>query len=134
MSVTLVCGPPCAGKSTHVEQHAKPDDLILDLDAIAQQFGSPNTHTHKREYVEQANAWMGATLDAVAAGQFPDRDVWVVRCLPDRGERDEWAAWLGADVVLINAEPDVLLARAALRPHQWVTERAIRSWIGRFTP
>jgi predicted kinase len=33
--VTLVYGPPCAGKSTFVQERALPGDVVLDFDVIA---------------------------------------------------------------------------------------------------
>jgi predicted kinase len=32
--ITIVCGPPGAGKTTYVAEHARRGDLILDLDRI----------------------------------------------------------------------------------------------------
>lgn len=42
--VTLICGPPVAGKTTLAKRLAQPGDLILDLDTIAKQLGSPTHH------------------------------------------------------------------------------------------
>ncbi|WP_165683056.1 AAA family ATPase, partial [Mycobacteroides abscessus] len=35
MTLYLVTGPPAAGKSTWVRQHAKHGDITIDYDAIA---------------------------------------------------------------------------------------------------
>jgi HNH endonuclease len=32
--LTIVCGPPAAGKSTYVAAHKKPWDIVIDLDEI----------------------------------------------------------------------------------------------------
>jgi AAA domain len=38
--VWLICGPPASGKSTYVETHRGPGDLVIDIDRIARQtFG-----------------------------------------------------------------------------------------------
>lgn len=44
--VTVVSGPPCAGKSTYVTTHATPGDLVVDYDQLAEALGSPDTHDH----------------------------------------------------------------------------------------
>jgi predicted kinase len=33
--ITIVTGPPCGGKSTHIEENCKPGDIIIDMDRIA---------------------------------------------------------------------------------------------------
>ena len=50
---TVVTGPPCGGKSTHVREHAKPGDLIVDLDLIALALSHNQTRTH--EHTEEAS-------------------------------------------------------------------------------
>jgi len=44
--ITIVAGPPAAGKTTYVQQNMGPNDLVIDLDAIAQAIGSHNSHGH----------------------------------------------------------------------------------------
>lgn len=37
--LTIVCGPPRAGKNTYVEENRAPDDIIVDLDLIMARKG-----------------------------------------------------------------------------------------------
>ena len=48
MTVTVVAGPPCSGKTHHVRTNAGPDDLVIDWDEIAVRLGSPRSHIHSR--------------------------------------------------------------------------------------
>jgi len=126
VTITLVCGPPCAGKTTYVEQHAQPDDLVVDLDHLAQLLGSPRSHGHPRPIRHRAEAWLLELCDEVAAGMHPS--AWIVRTLPDPAQRAEWAAWLNAQVVVLDAPDDVLIDRAQQRPWPGATIDAIRWW------
>lgn len=53
-SVTLVCGPPCSGKSTHVARHAQPGDLIVCFDQYATYTPSP------ADTVTETGMWLHA--------------------------------------------------------------------------
>lgn len=37
-------GPPCAGKTTYVDQHRGPEDVVIDFDRIAHALGYPTEH------------------------------------------------------------------------------------------
>lgn len=41
MHVTLVSGPPGAGKSTWIREHRTPGAVVVDFDALAVALGSP---------------------------------------------------------------------------------------------
>ncbi len=55
-SNTLITGPPSAGKSTHVDRHARPGDLIVCFDQFARRAGSRNRHRHIRDQRASAGA------------------------------------------------------------------------------
>lgn len=41
MILTVVTGPPCSGKTTHVATNRDIEDLVLDIDTLARAFGYP---------------------------------------------------------------------------------------------
>jgi AAA domain len=124
--LTVVTGPPCAGKTTYVRQHAKPGDIIVDFDLIAQALGSPVSHGHNGQLREvAAAAWAGAVRGAIAQHQA-GRRAWIVDARP-RPYRSEQYQRAGARLVHLEAEAAELHRRAdeAGRPalvHAWIDQ------------
>lgn len=46
MTLYLITGPPCSGKSTWVRERAKTGDIVVDLDRLALAITSENTQHH----------------------------------------------------------------------------------------
>lgn len=64
--LTVVVGPPCAGKSTYVRRMARTGDVAVDYDALAAALGSDRAHEAPR---------------AVADVAFHARDAAIARCI-----------------------------------------------------
>src|SRR4051812_27437058 len=95
--VTLIAGPPCAGKTTYAAAHARPADLILDQDVIG------------------ATA-MTRALRALAT--MTTGTAWVIRCCAGPARRLAFATSIRAtDTVLLTPDRATLVARAARRPN-----------------
>ncbi len=45
LPLTIVCGPPAAGKSTYIEAHRRPGDVVVDLDVIINEAGGGRDST-----------------------------------------------------------------------------------------
>lgn len=137
-SVTLVVGPPCSGKSTYVEQHAQPDDLVLCVDTFAQEAGSPVTHSHEGKYWQAGEKRFQELCDELNVQK--DITAWVIRSVPESEEREELALRIGAtSVIVLLPELYVAYERALNRadvPDIDVpaTIRAISSWFRRYRP
>lgn len=80
--ITLVCGPPGAGKSTYVQDHAQPADLIVDYDNIGHALGSPDRHTHTAIHTV-INAARNAVLTQIRRADHHARAVWIISTNPD---------------------------------------------------
>lgn len=133
MTVTLVCGPPCSGKSTYVRRHAKPADLVICHDLLAQAAGSKRQHNHELHYGQAAKL---AYAQAVASIPQHDGDVWVIRCAPEATRRGTLAEGIGADrVVVLLPSRGVVLARVRhTRRDVTTTQRVVMRWYSRYQP
>ena len=66
--IHVVTGHVCSGKSTYVRNHAKPGDIVIDMDRIALALsveGTPH-HDYPRHVVDVVRA---ARLEAMDAAQ-----------------------------------------------------------------
>lgn len=90
--VWLICGPPAAGKTTFVRANASKGDIIIDVDAIACEYGLGRKHP------SEATAML--LLDrnerlAALATEPPDRVAWVIICAASEELRQWWRKVLG---------------------------------------
>ena len=123
--VTLVCGPPCAGKTSWVREHAEPGDLVVDWDALAVALGSPHSHAHPaalRPFIAEARDAVTARLDRA----HNLRAAWIIATAPRQADRERLAP--GADVVLLATPEDECLRRARRDRRPRDTMDAIEAW------
>lgn len=71
-----VIGPPCSGKTTYVREHAGPEDVVVDVDALARALGSVEQFDHDDSHLTAAVV----ARDAVVAGFRPAAGctVWII--------------------------------------------------------
>lgn len=131
--VVLVCGPPAAGKSTWVAEHAAPGDRVIDLDAICRRLGSKDPHQHPQTILEQARRARAAEEALVA--RMTAGTAWVLRTMPEPDRRARHAAALGAtEVVVLTADPATAKARAQRDSRPAWTGAVIDRWWNRYRP
>ena len=66
--LTVVVGPPCAGKSTYIRRMARSGDVLIDYDALARALGSDRAHEAPPNVADAAYfaRQVGAELPALA--------------------------------------------------------------------
>lgn len=110
--ITVVAGPPCAGKSTYIRQRAVHGDVVIDMDRLASALGAVNVerqdHPASVRYVAKA-ARAAAIRAAIQAAASTGLRVWII---------DTWATqqqWARFDAKVVTIDPgiNVCLARAA---------------------
>lgn len=109
--VTLICGPPAAGKTTWVNARKRTGDTVIDLDDCKTRVGGRMWDTDRR-ILRRAIAYRDAMLRALAFAR--NGRAFVVIGGPTHEERDAWCAALGigpADVVILDTPADVCIER-----------------------
>jgi adenylate kinase family enzyme len=131
MALYVVVGPPGAGKTTYVQEHAQEGDVVIDMDRIASALtvSGVDTHQHGRTVRSVAHR---ARLTAISAAlRYVDRvDVYVIHTKP-RAEAMAKYARHGAMVITIDPGQDVVMQRVAEQrsdvaqdvAQQWYAER-----------
>lgn len=105
MGLTIVTGPPCAGKSTHVDEQRQPGDIVIDFDRIAVALGHDGNQVDFAEHGPHrliARVARAAALKAILANPLRDRTVWVVDTSP---ERWQLAAYRRAGATFVELDP-----------------------------
>ena len=117
--IHIITGPPCAGKSTYVREHAGEGDLRVDYDLIAQALGAVNSHAAEGAVKQAAfDAREGAIR---AALRYRDAESWIIHTTPSE-EHMKLYEDAGADVVELDPGYDVCMERAKRdgRPRQTI--------------
>lgn len=129
--VTLVCGPPAAGKTSWACSRAGPGDQVIDLDEICRSLGSRSTHDHPRHIKRMAERVRQSLEDH--ASDHPGQ-TFVIRTLPRATDRAAAAERLGARVVVLATPADEAIGRARADGRPEWTEQAIRQWWENYEP
>lgn len=116
MTVYLVCGAPCSGKSTWIAQHAKRGDVICDVDAIYSAISGQDAHDADLHVHEIALSLKERLLDAVRDRVgFEDAYVTSIVNTCEKIHADMERV-MADELVLIDTPYDVCMERASERP------------------
>jgi 5-methylcytosine-specific restriction endonuclease McrA len=137
--LTIVCGAPASGKSHYVREHARPGDLVLDLDAIVHELSGEPMHSWSRDRwlamaLRKRNAMLGELSKQPA---WPA--AWLIVSEPKAEHRAWWAQTMKPKaIIVIEADEQACMAHAAhdadrdqhhtmLMVRRWWTEYTRRS-------
>ena len=132
--LTLLFGPPAAGKSTYVKAHAGERDIIVDSDIEATRLGIDRYTTNNSERVRILKA-RNAALRRLSIQAAPG--AWFSGIGDKERIRRHWDQYLKPARILILATPaEVCIARikASDRTHKDRQIEAVANWHREFAP
>lgn len=130
--LTIVCGAPASGKSTYVEQHACPDDLVIDLDVIAAGLSGQSLHGWDRAKwltpaIRARNEMLGDIMRPTT--RWPR--AWLIASEAKAENRQWWADTMRPErIIVMETQPAECMARVRAdraRPRESTFE-AIGKW------
>lgn len=127
MTLYVVTGPPCAGKSTWVRQRAKVGDIVVDLDRIALALTAESCEHHAYpNHVRMAAMQVRKSAVAVAMTHARRGQSYIIHAKPPKAARAAYKR-MGAIWVNLTAPMPVLMERAMRErpPHVW---RILETW------
>jgi hypothetical protein len=119
--ISIVTGAPCSGKSTYIREHAKPGDVVIDLDPLSRALtiGAEDGH-FVPEYIGHiaVGARNGAVKRALRLREQRDGvDVYIVHTAPKPADLAIYRSFR-CNIVNLDPGKEVCLERAGrLRPH-----------------
>lgn len=135
--VTLVCGPPGAGKTHYVKQKMRYGDLILDLDRLFVALSGCEKYDKPSMILPYALTAFDAVVSQLSQ-QVEQHRAWVLTTAPRAEDRARLKASLNAEVVLLDVDINTCLKRIkedplrSARADQW--EEIIRKWWKNYKP
>lgn len=114
--LTVVTGPPAAGKTTLVHKHARHGDVVIDLDAIACALtvGAQHEHDHPKHLLPIAQAARFAAIKAAMPLHHRGHRVWVIDTSPS-APMLRWYQREQARMVHVDPGPEVRRTRLDAR-------------------
>ena len=117
--LTIVCGPPCSGKSTFVQERCKQGDQVIDLDLISRQIEPNYRPWQKTDFELLRRAVRVRNLLLLRLSKLHTGRAWFIVSAPTSEERQWWKLRLGGELVLMQTPIDECKRRALARntPH-----------------
>lgn len=140
MTVFIVTGPPCAGKTVWVQANADPADVIVDMDAlVAAMTNSDASHTAPssliwRTAMAARDAAVRKVLDRQSRhvveninGVETELDAYVIHAVPNRDQVDRYLAQ-GARILIVDPGRRTVINRATEAGRIDTVHSAIVGW------
>lgn len=131
--ITVVTGPPCAGKTTYVAEHMKPGDVRLDWDLIQKAIGGDDAPRltdgtlHQMVFAVRRTIIHNVT-QGIWLKKTDDADAWMIHSTISRELLAEYEQ-AGAEFTLLDPGEETCLQRADRDGDQAeATRQAIRNW------
>lgn len=107
----VITGPPGAGKSSYIKAHAKPSDIVIDLDLMALALAGPGAdhHNHSETLLKVVHRARFAAIRE-AEQHIDTTDVYVINTLPSAKARAQYKR-LKARIITVDPGRAIVMQR-----------------------
>ena len=136
--VYLIYGAPCSGKTTYAYEHAKSDDIVLDVDRLYQAIGTGELHKKSSKIKLNVFKLRDAMLDMIRTRYGNWECAYIIGGYPNAAERERLIDTLGVDqAIFIDTPKEICKERLSIQPEgrdvkEWT--RYIDDWYDRYIP
>ncbi|NQD40562.1 HNH endonuclease [Glutamicibacter halophytocola] len=113
--VRIITGPPAAGKSTYIKEHAYPNDVVVDLDRIAKALMPDPEDAKLQTYPDHIrHVAIGARQAAISRATRLRENVgiWIIHSVPSPDQLEEYKR-MGWQIIPIDPGERVVRDRIA---------------------
>ena len=125
MTINVIIGPPCAGKSTYISDKSIAGDVLIDYDKIAMALGSESSHNSDGSIRSMALMLRFSAVQKIINGI--DSDSWVIHTNPSAGLVKQYID-SSAVFSVIDPGKDICIERAKQDGRPEGTLDAIDNW------
>lgn len=134
--LVILCGPPAAGKSTYVMEHAASGDTVIDLDDIIAELYPDTPRT--REWKLRRNGLLTRNVRLASLTTAKHGHAWFCTGAPKPEDRMRWATMLKGRVHVLATPLSTCIARIQADPSRRVGAaeqiQAARQWWEDYAP
>ncbi|MGW3024822.1 AAA family ATPase [Streptomyces sp. NPDC001221] len=107
----VVTGPPAAGKSSWIDAHAKPTDIVIDLDRITRALTGPGAPAWNQNPLQLRVAHKARYAAMHEAFELRDKvDVYLIHTMPSTKAMAKYKR-LDARIVAVDPGRDIVMQR-----------------------
>ena len=117
-NITIVSGPPCAGKNTYIKNNRKKGDVVWDFDKIHSALTGELSHKH----IEKVRKYIFSMRNQFYKDLKTEKElkVWIINSSPLKLVRQNLAKDLDAEIIYIKRTKEECLNVANNeRPEEW---------------
>ena len=124
MTLHVVTGAPCSGKTSYIRVNKQDGDIVIDYDALAVAFGAESDHSANSRIKTVTRAARTAAINAAVMNKY---ECWVIHTSPNP-QQVAWYLRHGAKFHELDPGKDECIRRAKKDNRPSFTVGAIESW------